>query len=89
MLMPESDDYAAELRGDMNINSLDIPKSTVVLAGILYGVLASLMTWNLITTINIKDKQADDIKTLAVEQARTNGRVESLEGRVTTLERAK
>lgn len=84
--MSESDDFSSEIRGEMNINHIDVPRSTIVVAGLLWAVLCGLMTWNLIATINIKDKQADDIRVIAVQQAETNGRVTALEGRVLSLE---
>jgi hypothetical protein len=88
--MPERDGFAAELRGDddgMNINNIDIPPSTRWMAAALYAVLSGLMTWNLIATLNLKDQRAEDIREIAVAQAKTDGRVQSLEGRVDNLER--
>lgn len=92
--MKRRDDYefAANLRGDddgMNINSIDIPRSTVLLACALYALLSGLITWNLIATLNLKDQRAEDIRDIAVAQAKTDGRVESLENRVGNLERRK
>jgi hypothetical protein len=90
--MPRREDYefAANLRGDddgMNINNIDVPRSTLWLAGALYALLSGLITWNLIATLNLKDQRAEDIREIAVAQAKTDGRVESLENRVGNLER--
>lgn len=73
----------------MNINNIDIPRSTLLLAGLLYALLSGLITWNLIATLNLKDQRAADIREIAVAQAKTDGRVESLENRVGNLERHK
>lgn len=73
----------AGLRGEpMNINSVDIPKSTLVIGAALYAILCALMTWNLVTTINIKDKQALDIQGVRLDLAATQGRVAVLESRM-------
>lgn len=89
---PLPDDFDGALRGDddgMNINNIDIPRSTLLLAGLLYALLSGLITWNLIATLNLKDQRAADIREIAVAQAKTDGRVESLENRVGNLERHK
>lgn len=74
----------------MQINNGDlIPKSTIVIGAALYAVLCSLMTWNLITTINIKDKQALDIQGVRLDLAATQGKVAVLESRMDRYEGGK
>ena len=70
----------------MNINNVDVPKSTLAIGVALYAVLCALMTWNLVTTINIKDKQAQDIQGVRLDNAVTQGRVSVLESRMDRYE---
>jgi len=88
--MPERDDYATELRGDMNQG--DIPRSTVVVAGVLWSILFAMQAWHLITTLNMKDTQgvqAGDIRLIVAQQADLKEQVQSHETRLNTLERRK
>lgn len=70
----------------MNINSIDVPKSTMVIGAALYTILCALMTWNLVTTINIKDKQALDIQGVRLDLAATQGDVAVLKSRMDSYE---
>ncbi len=84
------EEIEAALRGEsMNINNVDIPKSTLVIGGALYAVLCALMTWNLITTINIKDKQAQDIQGVRLDLAATKTDVAVLKTRMDRYEEPK
>lgn len=87
------DEIEARLRGDsmqrMDIHAIDIPKSTIAVAGALWLVIAGICSWNLLTTISIKDQQAKEMREIAVEVSDAKGRVAALEGRVTKLEAAK
>jgi len=81
------EEIEAALRGEsMDIGRIDIPKSTIVVGAALYTILCALMTWNLVTTINIKDKQAQDIQGVRLDNAVTQGRVSVLESRMDRYE---
>lgn len=73
----------------MNISNVDIPASTLAIGAALYAVLCALMTWNLVTTINIKDKQAQDIQGVRLDLAATQGHVAVLESRMDRYEEKK
>lgn len=84
------EEIEAALRGEpMDIRNGDLPRSTIVIGAALYAVLCSLMTWNLITTINIKDKQALDIQGVRIDLAVTQGRVAVIESRMDRYEAKK
>lgn len=59
----------------MDIHAIDIPKSTLAVAALLWTILAGLMTWNLLATLDNREGQI-----------RTEGRLDSLEKRVDKLE---
>ena len=59
----------------MDIHALDVPKSTVAVAVLLYGILLALGTWTLLATLSNREGQI-----------RIEGRVDSLEHRVDKLE---
>lgn len=63
----------------MDINALDVPRSTLIVAGALWAFSTALVSWNLIATLNIKDQQASDNRATSVALAETNGRVTALE----------
>lgn len=81
------EEIEAALRGEsMDIRNVDIPVSTLVIGGALYTILCGLMTWNLVTTINIKDKQAIDIQGVRLDLAATQTDVAVLKTRMDRYE---
>lgn len=85
-------DFADKLRGDdpMQISGTDIPKSTLLVAGVLWSILAGLQTWQLITILNMKDKQSEqggDMRVMTVLQANVTDDVRDLKDVVATHER--
>lgn len=79
-----------ESNGGMNINGIDIPKSTLAVACILWGILASLQTWHLVTTLNMKDKQleqAGDLRVMAIQQQQVTSDVKSMKDQVADHEK--
>lgn len=86
----ESDDYARELRGDMRIEGMDIPRSTLTVAGILWSILAAMQAWHLITTLNMKDKQVEqsgDLRVMTMQQNTMSDDVKELKALVATHEK--
>jgi len=59
----------------MDIHAIDVPKSTVAVALILWGVLVALGSWTLVATLSNREGMI-----------RVEGRVDSLERRVDKLE---
>jgi hypothetical protein len=59
----------------MDIHAIDVPKSTVAVALILWGILVALGSWTLLATLANREGQI-----------RVEGRVDSLERRVDKLE---
>ena len=67
---PEDDD---DMR--MDIHAIDVPKSTVAVALVLWGILVALGSWTLLATLANTEGRI-----------RLEGRVDSLENRVDKLE---
>lgn len=87
---PLPDDFDPWLRGDMNINGVDIPKSTLAVAAVLWSILFAMQAWHLITTMNMKDKQTEqggDMRVMASQQSRVSDDVKDLKDIVSAHER--
>lgn len=72
----------------MNISGADIPRSTIAVAAVLWSILFAMQAWHLITTLNIREKQAEQSGDIRVMQAnslaefnRINGNIDRLEDR--------
>lgn len=73
--MPQDDDFATELRGEMRITDADIPKSTLAAAGILWTVLAAIGGW----TLKIVSDMRVDLSGQAQAIVAINARVDRIE----------
>lgn len=74
----------------MNINGVDIPKSTLAVAAVLWSILFAMQAWHLITTMNMKDKQTEqggDMRVMASQQSRVSDDVKDLKDIVSAHER--
>lgn len=85
-------DFSNELRGEpaMNINGMDIPKSTLAVGAILWSILFAMNGWHLITTLNMKDKQLEqvgDIKVMSVQQNNITDQIKDIKEIVAAHER--
>lgn len=78
MDQPLPEDFDPYDRGDMRIEGADIPKSTVTVAVILWGVLAGLGAW---TLTMVSDMRAE-VRGQGRDIDAANGRIDNLERRV-------
>ncbi len=62
----------------MDIHAIDVPKSTVAVALVLWGILVALGSWTLLATLSNREGMI-----------KVEGRVDSLERRVDKLEERK
>lgn len=87
---PLPDDFDPNLRGDMNITGTDIPKSTIVVGGLLWSILFAMQAWHLITTLNMKDRQTEqsgDIRVVTLQQNTMSDDIKELKKSVESHER--
>ncbi len=77
-----------DMRMDLHIDQLHVPTSTKWAVGVLLVGIAGLVSWNLLTTLSIKESQADDKREFWIEvgklqatDAVTDVRLRALESR--------
>lgn len=77
-----------EMRMDVHLDRLHIPPSTKWAVGLLLVGIAGLVSWNLLTTLAIRQSQADDKREIYIEIGKlqatdlvTDVRLRSLESR--------
>lgn len=56
-----------EMRMDVHLDRLHIPPSTKWAVGLLLVGIAGLVSWNLLTTLAIRESQADDKREIYIE----------------------
>lgn len=74
----------------MQISGVDIPKSTLAVAAVLWSILFAMQAWHLITTLNMREKQLEqggDMRVMASQQARVADDVKDLKDIVAAHER--
>ena len=87
---PLPNDFDPYVRGDMNISGVDIPKSTIAVAAVLWSILFAMQAWHLITTINMREKQLEqggDMRVMASQQSRVSDDMKDLKEIVAAHER--
>ncbi len=77
-----------DMRQEVHIDHLHIPASTKWALGLLLVGIAGLVSWNLLTTLAIKEVQADDKREIWIEMGKlqatdavTDVRLRALESR--------
>lgn len=56
-----------DMRMDLHIDQLHVPASTKWAVGVLLVGIAGLVSWNLLTTLSIKESQANDKREFWIE----------------------
>lgn len=79
----EDDD---DMRQGVHIDQLHIPASTKWTAGIMLAGIAGLVSWNLLTTLAIKESQADDKREIWIAMGRQEARLDVAEVRLQSAE---
>lgn len=74
----------------MQISGVDIPKSTLAVAAVLWSILFAMQAWHLVTTLNMREKQLEqggDMRVMASQQSRVSDDVKELKEIVAAHER--
>ena len=74
------------MRMDVHLDQVHIPSSTKWAVGVLLVGIAGLVSWNLLTTLAIRESQANDKREIWIEIGKQQGQLEVVKVQVNALE---
>lgn len=83
---PDGPEYSDDMRMDVHLDQVHFPPSTKWAVGLLLVGITGLVSWNLLTTLAIRESQADDKREIWMEIGRLQGADQVTDVRLRALE---